>query len=47
MNAYWEDNPPVHLMVKAYLGIKSKSKEEPGKLEDLIMLLPEGPRIEH
>ena len=25
---YWAENPPVHLMVKAYLGIESKDSED-------------------
>lgn len=25
MNAYWEEHPPVHLMVAAYLGVGKKS----------------------
>jgi hypothetical protein len=27
MISYWSTNPPVHLMVAAYLGIESKPKE--------------------
>lgn len=26
MRAYWEKNPPLHLMVKAFIGIKDKPK---------------------
>lgn len=26
---YWQGNPPLHLMVKSYLGIETKSKPKP------------------
>jgi len=34
--AYWNQNPPLHLMVKAYMGIKSKSGPEGLATEDEI-----------
>lgn len=40
LQAYWADHPPLHLMVKAYLGIKPKEKEEPGRLEELLAMIP-------
>ena len=29
LSAYWSDFPPLHLMVRAYLGIESKAKPKP------------------
>ena len=44
MKSYWADNPPLHLMVKAYLGIGSSSKprqEDKGDLAELIGMIPQ------
>jgi hypothetical protein len=27
MSEYWASNPPIHLMIKAYLGIEGASKK--------------------
>ncbi len=27
MYSYWEDNPPIHIMVAAYLGLGDKGKK--------------------
>ena len=27
MNSYWEENPPIHLMIKAYMGLNNESKK--------------------
>jgi hypothetical protein len=27
LNKYWKSNPPVHVMIAAYLGVKAKSDE--------------------
>lgn len=29
LNRYWQDRPPVHLLVAAYLGIKPKAEAPP------------------
>ena len=29
MQKYWEGNPPIHIMVARYLGIKAKTEDEP------------------
>jgi len=26
MNRYWDENPPIHLLIKSYMGYESKSK---------------------
>lgn len=42
MKDYWAKNPPVHMMVKAYLGIgKEEQKQEQGKIEDLMAMAPQ------
>lgn len=28
LNAYWRDYPPLHVMVRDYLGIKPKTKQQ-------------------
>lgn len=38
---YWAENPPLHLMVKAYLGIEKKPatpEGEQGSLDELLDL---------
>ncbi len=40
MRDYWADNPPVHIMVAAYLGKGEKDSEPVGKIEDLMTMLP-------
>lgn len=45
MYSYWEDNPPLHIMVAAYLGIGDKGgKGKKGKkrqdLSELLNYLP-------
>lgn len=35
MQDYWMDNPPVHLMIKGYLGIKDQPKKDTnGKIDN-------------
>jgi len=53
LNAYWDENPPLHLMAKAYLGIgrdKPSSSPprigeaaEPAAVETLAAGLPQTP----
>lgn len=43
LKEYWAENPPVHMMVKAYLGIGKKEEEKPGNLGDLLASIPEKP----
>ncbi len=40
MNEYWADNPPVHVMVAAYLGIKKTSANQSQHLEEVSDLIP-------
>ena len=35
---YWADSPPLHLMVKAYMGIGDKDEEVPITPEELIAM---------
>lgn len=38
---YWVNNPPIHLMMKAYLGIKPKSKPtipDENELKNMVQL---------
>jgi len=45
MKNYWQHNPPIHLMIAAYLGIKSKPAEasesvnDPAEIEAFLALL--------
>lgn len=41
MKEYWAENPPIHMMVKAYLGIGKK--EEEGDVGDLLKMIPMTP----
>lgn len=44
MTDYWANNPPLHIMVKAYLGIGKETKEEDqGRIEDLMAMAPQTP----
>lgn len=44
MKDYWAVNPPLHLMVKAYLGYGKEDKpEEQGSIEDLMAFAPQTP----
>ena len=53
LNDYWDDNPPLHLMAKAYLGIgKDKPSKapprigeaaEPASVETIAAGLPQTP----
>ncbi len=39
--SYWQDNPPLHLMVKAYLGIESAPRveqQDEGTLDELMAM---------
>jgi hypothetical protein len=38
MNRYWDDHPPLHFMVAAYLGIKPKTASK-GNAEDIVSFL--------
>ena len=29
MNRYWEDHPPTHILVAAFMGVKPKKKGKP------------------
>lgn len=44
MNTYWRNHPPLHLMVAAYLGIKSEPKSTAGGQPDLVALLAQFPQ---
>ncbi|WP_162788093.1 hypothetical protein [Chromobacterium haemolyticum] len=48
MNTYWRNHPPLHLMVAAYLGIKSEPKStaggQPDDQPDLVALLAQFPQ---
>lgn len=42
MNAYWQDNPPLHLLVKAFVGYQGSSRSESDTSkpeEDLLQAL--------
>ena len=41
MTAYWARNPPLHLMVAAYLGVedKSKSKNQEQDMNELVSMM--------
>lgn len=43
MQHYWQDNPPVHVMVAAYLGIKKRKppKIEAADIEALMRAYPQ------
>jgi hypothetical protein len=38
-NLYWKKNPPLHMMVAAYLGI-GKEKEPEGDFGELMSMFP-------
>jgi len=40
LTRYWNDNPPLHVMVAAYLGIGT-AKKDSGNLEELMNMFPE------
>jgi hypothetical protein len=47
MKEYWANNPPLHMMVKSYLGLgKKETPEEQGSIEDLMAMAPQTPRSE-
>jgi hypothetical protein len=35
-NRYWENHPPVHIMVAAYFGIKAKPEKKKETSEEMI-----------
>lgn len=37
MQTYWESNPPIHIMVARYLGIKPKAADEPAENNEGLM----------
>lgn len=42
MNAYWQDNPPLHLLVKAFVGYQGSGRSESDTSkpeEDLLQAL--------
>jgi hypothetical protein len=46
MNAYWEDHPPVHLMVAALLGIKPQKRQADSD-DDIFATLTQFPGAVH
>lgn len=43
MREYWDDNPPVHIMVAAYLGHGEKQgQQDGGSIEELMQAFPMG-----
>lgn len=49
MQEYWSENPPVHLLVKAFMGIKSKpsiknteaQKENEQNIDNMMLGIPQ------
>lgn len=39
MNAYWQDNPPLHLLVKAFVGYKGSGRSESDTTKPEVDLL--------
>lgn len=40
MNRYWEQFPPLHVMVAAYFGITPKKQQEPASVDELLAMFP-------
>ena len=40
MNMYWEEHPPVHIMVAAYLGLNKKTGSAADTLEATSEFVP-------
>jgi hypothetical protein len=45
LKEYWSKNPPLHMMVKGYLGLGSKDneEEEQSSIADIMAMAPQTP----
>lgn len=44
LKEYWAKNPPLHMMVKGYLGLgKEEQPQEEGNLADIMAMAPQTP----
>lgn len=44
LKKYWAKNPPLHMMVKGYLGLgKEEQPQEEGNLADIMAMAPQTP----
>ena len=42
MTTYWKYQPPIHLMLASFFGIKEKTKEPEMSFEDFVRMFPKG-----